>query len=407
MKKSILLGLGAVAMAMGVGAGLAINGYEAPVEAAAETTIVPQAGKVYFNVSAFGPTYNDGANFTTFSVSVGEPGEGSSWVNQHWADVTVEDAEYGLISVTVTANETRFIVVRSDAEHANKWQDQGAWNQTATFNRSNGQNYGWIYSEGENQYGNMCSWHTVSGASLKVNGSAQQTFKYDFKGNEQYVLTEVALKTGDKVYITYGGNDYGYSSLQSDDQGDCTGWFNEGESNAIEIIHDGRYEFYWKQGSSKIWAQVSSDIEAAAWAGTFLNATVCNKDGLANPTFTGKNPDDQDWTWALLGQAFEALTDGAKDTLNNKGADLPSGANKSTIENAVSRYDWIIRNHSATFSKFIHDHNGVYRAGVVSSGSIGLGASQKNTAIIVSLLALTGIAGAGALILVVKKRKEN
>ena len=159
--------------------------------------------------------------------------------------------------------------------------------------------------------------------------------------------------------------------------------------------------------SGTIWAQISAETEAAAWANTFLGATVCTNSGLVDPTFIGQNPKGEDWTWALLGQAFEALTDGAKDTLNNKGADLPSGTNKSTIENAVARYDWIVRNHSASFSKFIHDHSGKYRAGVVDNGSIGLGSSQKNTAVIISLLALTGIAGAGALILVAKKRKEN
>lgn len=405
MKKSILLGLGAVAMAMGVGAGLAINGFEAPVEAAAETTIVPQAGKVYFNVSAFGPTYNDGANFATFSVSVGEPGEGSSWVNQHWADVTVEDAEYGLISVTVTANETRFIVVRSDAEHANKWQDQGAWNQTATFNRSSGQNYGWIYSQGENQYGNMCSWHTVSGASLKVNGSAQQTFKYDFKGNEQYVLTEVALHEGDKVFITYGGTDYGYSSLQHNAQGDCRGWFGEGASNEIEILADGNYEFYWKQGSSLIWAQVSSDIEAAAWARTFLDATVCTNSGLVDPTFKGQNPDGNDWTWELLGTAYSELTNGAKNYLYAGGATMEEGSNKAAVIEAVARYDWIRRNHGTTFGKFITNGSGEYRAGLVSPALVQMN-SAGGMAISLSLLAFLGIGAAATLIFFARKHKD-
>ena len=54
MKAKVLLAFSTVAVAMGIGAGVALSQEGPVVETKAATTIVPETSKVYFNVSALG-----------------------------------------------------------------------------------------------------------------------------------------------------------------------------------------------------------------------------------------------------------------------------------------------------------------------------------------------------------------
>lgn len=190
------------------------------------------------------------------------------------------------------------------------WYVVGAfnsWSTTAdkmTFNKATG------------EYRSVINFTTTGGMKLVKNG--------DWSAGEKD-----ANSVEDAVFTTY--SDYFAKDT--------------GSKPNINILKVGKFEIYYKAFSNdKIWMQKSSDTEAEEFATTFNSNVTCSGTGATAPVL-GKS-------WALLKDAYDALSKGARDLLTDA-TYTTSGSGTSTVvtpgsgfsqavANAVSKYDFIV-----------------------------------------------------------------
>lgn len=349
------------------------------VQASSETATV------YFNLSAFGPTYteNEQVKNTSFSVSAWS----DTTADQTWYDVTPVDLSNSIFSITAPVTTKNFIVLRAAEGVKNKWTSEGAWNQSGTVVRSDvTYDYCWLYDDGG--YCNKGSWKQTAIGKLNVNGTPRN-MSFNFLNN-QYYLTEVELTTSDAITISKGETTFGYSHLEAG----CKALFNEGASNAFSAKNGSLYAFYLKEDNGgTIWAQIDSGVEAATWAEGFVKGVGCAAPYNAAP----KN-------WDTYAGTFATLTDGAKDTLIGATASNEEGA--TYVQQAAFIHDMCVRKYAGC-DVFMKRDGGGSRT-VTPSNSINLVENNGNnyTAIII-IVASVAVVSLSAAFIMLKKRKES
>ena len=242
--------------------------------------------------------------------------------------------QFWYADVTMPNNATGYKFVRFDSSGNTTW-NEGAWNTTFTNNYYRPS--GWTAGTWSRVY---TDWTIYS----STGGSWSDTFtftdsKLDGDGL-QYYSTTVSLTAGQKFKIRsatgniwLGFNKLGtYNNTSANEKGYLTG---EGDGD-ITVTATAQYEIYVKPYDQSLWAQISSQEEAKAYAQDFIDNMTCS--GAGSVTAAAG-------TWSTYSTRFtNNLTSGARSLL--KEASANEGG--STLEQCAARYDEIIIKHGTT-----------------------------------------------------------
>ena len=388
MKKSILLGLGAVAMAMGVGAGLAVNGFKAPVEAAADD---PVAGEtIYLNLGVWADSHSASIAYCAQFWDVTSQ-KGSGLVQMQYD--STKDLYY--ISVpTIQENETvypanRVLFTRNAAssivDGRGNW-DSGVYNQTddLTLGGSIFSIASWGDYEGAHSTG---TWNTfIAGLAGHWRPAVEYNMPYNGSTGECSILG-VYLPEGTQIQIVSNGAYHDF-------------WFvkNEGARAAGLITSANKengnfystksswFDIYYKTSNGEIYIAENTVI-AAEHYGEFFNESVgCNALGTTAPS-----------GWATVSEKYADLSDGTKQAI------VETDANQSgtAIEKAMATYDWAVSHNTKITDKFIvgRSSNGAAKVSAMKA------VRNESVAPMIGLVCF-GLAAAATLVLFARKRKD-
>ena len=327
--------------------------------------------------------------------------------NTYWADLSLYDSSLGIYEGVIPEGTWgKLIFTRMNPSvSANNWDNK--WNQTGDLTSLDNEFYvitGWDNSGNWSgpYYGSRnFNWQIVFedgvtspiALSWENDGTGQAAYKGALPANKPFRVERVEDST---VYRDYENKETGDTDAFS------KGYFEkDSDSNYIVANTAGEYEIYVKP-NGVLWTQVSSTVEATAFATTFLTETskVC-KDSSLGAGDTDISSLEAIWNAAddgedQLEELWGELTGGAK-------AVFATGTANDTVAAAKARYVVIMGRYADTLNAF----SGGPSYSAVINEPFTVQNSESNMAIWVIVGAsLIAVFASGAFI-ILRKRKQQ
>ncbi len=371
-KKNIFLCIGLSSLlAAGVFAGVVAGSRNfAKAEAANE--------RIYFNLSEFGPTYDDSGVTKETSFSVWAYGSGSE--SDAWIEVHKEGSYSNVFYIDCDDSYATFKVVRAANGVTNTWPNGStSWNETCAITKSS-YNYFWLGNDGG--MGQSYGPHTIKSATVDIKNGVRISLYYNFT-NFQQANVNVSLEAGKQFKINNGGDLYGYSALEEA----AKALFTEEEDDYIGVKSTSLYEIYYKE-SGAIWAQIDSFTEASTWAEDFVEHVGCLSTYDAKPA-----------NWDSFAASFALLTNGGKDLLI--GATASNANNATYIQQAAFIHDMCVAKYAGC-TVFMAREGGGSRAAFMNP----IAKTSTTPVIVISIISIISISAVGAFF-IIRRRKHQ
>lgn len=171
-------------------------------------------------------------------------------------------------------------------------------------------------------------------------------------------------------------------------------FIGDGDNN-IKCEVAGSYEFYFNFTTKTLWIQMSAEEEAKSYADGFLSNITCN----------GSSVTAAEGAWGEQKTAYEAMSESARGYLTAATADEDG----SEVEQAVARYDFILKKYNTKTVETYEDFMGRVAAGKVvlnDSFNYGVNAAETNYIYLIIIATSLVITTVGCL-LILKKKKTN
>lgn len=380
MKKSLLLGLGAVAMAFAAGAGIrALSATPFQTEAALDP------GQTVYLKAGVWETADDEYFAAQFWVSGKD-------TNSGLLPLTHVEGTDGIFSISVPENNVddggnfnRVLFWRGSTE-VPSWGTK--YNQTGDLNLDD--TYFAITGWGDGN--SPCTSFSVSDSAHyyfvgDYNGWNHTSNELEFDVNQfKYVIKDIEIgagSTGRQFKLIY--NDGAETWLDDPDANYSAYIVSRGYGQNLETNSTGYYNFYWDPILSKVQGQTTAG--AAEEYGTYLfNNIGCDASGAAAPS-----------GWSDVSAAYGRLS------LQTKNVVIETKANESgstNLEKGLARYDWAVAHNPNVTGFIIGRANAAVVLGRVETFS------STNSIIIIGVALATSVAF-GVMVLFAKRRKEN
>lgn len=384
MKKSLLLGLGVVAMAMGIGA--AVAGSFDP-NAASEVQAA-EGQTIYLKIN--NPLWEPYSLFAQIQ----------SASNPYIGFVAVE-GEKNLYSATSDLFEdSAFIKLVRGNKSGTYWGYSneikiGGFNYFIIDGDRGGNMdpgvgvYG--LEDGTYLYGSFNNWSkhdgVLSGAVSDKPGYQVMFKDAAFPENTQMKVINVTDRN-----VSYGGNVLSDNQVESDDEVNYPA--SDYEQENAYLTSAGTYDVYVNT-SDDFYSFVSPTTKgaAAAYGTYFLENVGCDPNGVNLPS-----------GWNAVSGEYAGLSDNAKHIVAHAKADEAG----TDLEKAMATYDYAIANNpnlkDSAEAKFI---TGRTPNGAASVNGFAPVKAIETSAVVIAAIVGIGLAAAGTMILVTKKRKKN
>ena len=396
MKKSLFLGLGIAALALG-GTAFALNSSNstAPIETKAGSTT-----RLYLDMSGWDPWLESGAHYGihTWNSANGDKYFGATKVEDkiYYAEVDLETYAGGGGGYRFTRFDASGTI---DGSH--EW-DRGAWNSYAsginTFYHVTGKNSGsWTIDDQK-------TWSVVGASSGTWTSETEDigislTKRIDNEGIAFY-STSLSLNTG-AVFKAKNSDDtyWGSNKFKTNPLTKSYLSIDEEHDESVSVTAGGTFEIYVKPIAGEIWIQVDSETEATTFASTFISSTadICSE---------GSTSADHS---SALAAIWNTVGDGTK--LEDKWSALSSGAKtvfrtgtaNPTIKDAHDRYIHIMKRYSDALNDF--DGGPTYLTAKTVNPSLAI---ENNTGAIIAIVGITlGAATLLGVTFAFRKRRQD
>ena len=249
-----------------------------------------------------------------------------------------------------------------------------------------------------------------SNNAVLSNTTVTESIAYNSTDSQLHATLE--LYGGDTFkFVRYEDGDeiQNWVAAQSVESSDATYYPVSQDGNANFVVsNDGIY--YLNLGYGNTYGDTQYwwcyfDNSASVFAYEFLNSMTCDGTGVSGPTWK-QIPDKEDYySWEYFSDYYTYhLDDYAKDTFYDAESN-PSGTN---IENAVARYQIIVKNHG--YTPFMRNSSNVLRSAPTFFNPLKLVVDDGNnvTTLIIIIASSVALLSVTALsILVIKKRKQK
>lgn len=391
MKKSLFLGLGIAALALG-GTAFALNSSNstAPIETKAGSTT-----RLYLDMSGFADWYSASAAFKVHTWN-------ESKSDQYFEATKVSDAiYYADVDLETYANGGGYRFTRFSSDYSEEY-NRGAWNSYASGINTFYHVTGW--TAGSWTTDDQKTWSVVGASSGTWTSETEDigislTKRIDNEGIAYY-STSLSLNTGAVFKVKNSDDTYwGSNKFKTNALTKSYLSINEGADENVSVTAGGTFEIYVKPIAGEVWIQVDSETEATTFASTFISSTadICSE---------GSTSADHS---SALAAIWNTVGDGTK--LEDKWIALSSGAKtvfrtgtaNATIKDAHDRYIHIMKRYSDALNDF--DGGPTYLTAKTVNSSLAI---ENNTGAIIAIVGIT--LGAAALLGVTfafRKRRQD
>lgn len=391
MKKSLLLGLGVAALALGGAA----FGAKAAINSDALETKAGDATRLYLDMSGFADWYSSSAAFKVHTWNEAK--------KDQYFDVTKVDNAlyYADVDLATYASGGGYRFTRYKSDFSEEW-NRGEWNSYGsgvnTFYRVTG------WTAGTWSTADQGTWNLVGASSGTWKDPEDQdidislTKRIDNDGLAFY-STSLALSTGSVFKVKNNDDVYwGSNKFKSNALTKTYLSIDEENDKNISVTVGGTFEIYVKPAAGEVWIQVDSATEATGFASTFLSSTssICSAGSTS-----ADHAEALAAVWNSTGDGtklvdkWNALSSGAKTVFK-------TGTANATVTDAHDRYVHIMKRYSESLTAF--EGGPVLSA---KTASPAMAASNDSAVIWTVALVSVGIAALLGATFIIRKRRQD